>query len=78
MDSLLVHQPAIAIFSHLLFTVAAFYALQALRVDKIIKKNQVLQAQLFYIVMSIAIGWAVSNYVLELSFWARRLPMMFS
>ncbi len=77
MDSLLLHQPLLAIASHLFFMSIAFIALQAVMIEKIIKKNHVIKAQLLFILLSIVIGWAVSNFFLEISYWAGRVPKMF-
>ena len=77
MDSLLVHQPLLAIVSHIIFIGIAFYALQALMPEKIIRKNRVLQAQILFIFLSIMIGSSVSNFFLDISYWSGRLPAMF-
>ncbi|MER2088883.1 DUF1146 family protein [Sporosarcina sp. JAI121] len=71
------YQPLLAIVSHTVFIAVAFFALQAIMPEKIIKKNRVFQAQLLYILLSIAIGSTVSNFFLELSYWSGRLPFMF-
>lgn len=77
MQSILLYQPLLAIFSHIFFIGVSFYALQALMPEKIIKKNRVMQAQLLFILLSIAIGWAVSNFFLEISYWSGRIPKLF-
>ncbi|MFJ7934318.1 DUF1146 family protein [Sporosarcina sp. NPDC096371] len=78
MSSMLAFQPLLAIVSHIFFIGVAFYALQAIMPEKIIKKNRVIQAQILFILLSIAIGWAVSNFFLEISYWSGRLPFMFN
>lgn len=70
-------QPLLAIVSHIFFIGISFYALQALMPEKIIRKNRVMQAQLLFILLSIAIGWSVSNFFLEISYWSGRLPTLF-
>ena len=70
-------QPLLAIVSHIFFIAVAFYALQAIMPEKIIKKNRVIQAQILFILLSISIGWAVSNFFLEISYWSGKLPFMF-
>lgn len=77
MQSILLYQPLLAIVSHIFFIGVSFYALQALMPEKIIKKNRVMQAQLLFILLSIAIGWAVSNFFLEISYWSGRIPKLF-
>ena len=76
MSNMLVFQPLLAIFSHILFIGISFYALQAIMPEKIIRKNRVFQAQTLFILLSIAIGWSVSNFFLEISYWSGRLPML--
>ncbi|MHA6259002.1 DUF1146 family protein [Sporosarcina sp. CAU 1771] len=69
--------PLLAIVSHIVFIGLAFYALQAVMPEKIIRKNRVMQAQLLFIFLSILIGSAVSNFFLEISYWSGRLPTLF-
>jgi uncharacterized integral membrane protein (TIGR02327 family) len=77
MDAIMGYQPLLSIVSHTIFIGVAFFALQAIMPEKIIKKNRVFQAQLLFILLSIAIGWSVSNFFLEISYWSGRLPFMF-
>ena len=77
MDAIMGYQPLLSIVSHTVFIAVAFFALQAIMPEKIIKKNRVFQAQLLFILLSITIGWSVSNFFLELSYWSGRLPFMF-
>jgi uncharacterized integral membrane protein (TIGR02327 family) len=70
-------QAVIAILANIFFIGISFYALQALMMDKIIKKNRVFQAQLFYILASIMIGSIVANFFLNLTNWSNQLPFLF-
>lgn len=70
-------QAVIAILANVFFIGISFYALQALMMDKIIKKNCVFQAQLFYILTSIMIGSIVANFFLNLTNWSNQLPFLF-
>lgn len=70
-------QALIAILANVFFIGISFYALQALMMDKIIKKNRVFQAQLFYILASIVIGSIVANFFLNLTYWSNQLPFLF-
>ena len=65
-------QPLLAIVSHIFFTGVAFYALQALMLEKIIKKKPCLPGAVLFILLSIMIGMAVSNFFLEISYWSRK------
>ncbi|WP_155593642.1 DUF1146 family protein [Lysinibacillus cavernae] len=67
----------LGILSHLFFIAITFYALQAFMVDKLFKKNRVFQIQLIYILLSIVIGSAVSNFFLQISSWSGKLPYLF-
>lgn len=69
--------PILAIVSHIFFIGVTFYALQAVLPSHLIKKNHVFQAQILFILVSIAIGWAVSNFFLEISYWSGRIPYFF-
>ena len=71
-------QAIIAILANIFFIGISFYALQALMLDKIIKKNRVFQAQLFYILSSIVIGSAVANFFLNLTAWSNQLQFLFN
>ncbi len=76
MDLLSVN-PLLAIASHIFFIGISFYALQAILPQAIIRKNRVLQTQLLFILLSIAIGSVVSNFFLDISYWSGRLPFIF-
>ena len=67
----------LGILSHLFFIAITFYALQAFMIEKLFKKNRVFQIQLIYILLSIAIGSAVSNFSLQISNWSGKLPYLF-
>lgn len=77
MNSMFGFHPLLAIVSHIIFIGLAFFALQAVMPEKIIRKNRVMQAQLLFIFLSILIGSAVSNFFLEISYWSGRLPTLF-
>ena len=70
-------QAVIAILANVFFIGISFYALQAIMIEKIIKKNRVFQAQLFYILASIVIGTIVANFFLSLTTWSKQLPNLF-
>ena len=70
-------QAVIAILANIFFIGISFYALQALMVDKFIKKNHVFQAQLFFILVSIMLGSTVANFFLNLASWSNQLQYLF-
>ena len=70
MSGIIGFQPLLAIISHIFSSLLLFMHLQAIMPEKIIKKNRVMQAQILFILLSIAIGWAVSNFFLEISYWS--------
>ena len=65
-----------SIFSHLVFIALAWWALQSIRLDKLLKTNHVFQARLLYILLAIAIGSSVSNFFLDYLQWSRQLPLI--
>lgn len=67
----------IGILSHIFFIGITFYALQAIMLEKLFKKNKVFQVQLIYILLSVAIGSVVSNFFLQFSNWSGKLPYLF-
>ncbi len=70
-------EAGISIFSHIFFIGITFYAIQAFRLDQLFKKGHTFQIQLIYILLSVAIGSTVSNFILDLSSWSRQLPYLF-
>lgn len=69
-----------ALFSMILslfFIGLSFWALQSLRLDQLFKKNEVPRARVLYVLLSIAIGSAVSTFFLNYLQWARQLPLLF-
>lgn len=69
-------QSLISILSHLLFISITWWALQAIHYEKWMKPNRVIQMRLLLILVTIAIGSAVSNFFLDYLFLSQRLPMM--
>lgn len=69
---------AISIFSHIFFIAVTFYALQAFRIEQLFKRGRTFQIQLIYILLSIAIGSSVSNFILDITGWSRQLPYLFT
>lgn len=71
-------QATIALISHIFFIGVSFYALQAVRLDMIFKKGKNFQIQLIYILLSIALGYTVSNFLLNFTGLSKQLPYLFS
>ncbi|WP_018661175.1 DUF1146 family protein [Heyndrickxia acidiproducens] len=70
-------QALISIIIQLFFIGMTFWILQGVNIEKIIKKNRIVQAKLLYIFLSIAIGSTVGNFFLDYLLWSQRLPLMF-
>ncbi|GER66387.1 putative membrane protein YwzB [Weizmannia acidilactici] len=70
-------QAVISIITNLFFIGMTFWILQAINIEKILKKNRVIQAKLLYIFLSVAIGYSVSNFFLDYLLWAQHLPLLF-
>ena len=71
-------QAILSILSHAFFIGITFFALRAVMIEKVVKKQHVFQVQLLYILLSIAIGSTVSNFFLNMSNWSKQLPFLFS
>jgi uncharacterized integral membrane protein (TIGR02327 family) len=66
----------LSILSHLIFIAVSWWALQAIRLDQLLKPNHVFQARLLYILLAIIIGSSVSNFFLDYLQWSRQLPLI--
>lgn len=69
-------QAIVNIISHLTFIAIAWWALQAIQFDKILRPNRVFQARLLYILLAIFIGSSVSNFFLDYLQWSKQLPLI--
>ena len=67
----------LSLASHIFFIGVTLYAMQSLRLDQLFKKGRTFQIQLVYILLSITIGTAVSNFFLTFSGWANDLKFLF-
>ncbi|MEH7303710.1 DUF1146 family protein [Neobacillus drentensis] len=66
----------LSILSHLVFITISWWALQAIRLDQLLKPNRVFQARLLYILLAIIIGSSVSNFFLDYLQWSQQLPLL--
>jgi uncharacterized integral membrane protein (TIGR02327 family) len=66
----------VSIISHLVLIAVSWWALQAIRLDKLLKPNYVFQARLLYILLAICIGSTASNFFLDYLQWSKQLPLM--
>ncbi|MDQ0154288.1 DUF1146 family protein [Robertmurraya andreesenii] len=71
------HQALISIISHLVFIAIAWWALQSINYEKLLRGNHVFQARVLFILLSIVIGSTVSNFFLDYLLWSQQLPMIF-
>jgi uncharacterized integral membrane protein (TIGR02327 family) len=67
----------VGIFTHLIFIALAWWALQSLNFDKLLRAGRVMQARILYIMLSIVIGSAVSNFFLDYLLLSRQLQHIF-
>lgn len=70
-------QALLSILSHLFFIAIAWWGLQAIRLEKLLRPNRVFQARLLYVLLAIVIGSSVSNFFLDYLQWSRQLPLIF-
>jgi uncharacterized integral membrane protein (TIGR02327 family) len=66
----------VSILSHIVFIAIAWWALQAIRLEQLLKPNHVFQARLLYILLAIFLGSSVSNFFLDYLQWSRQLPLI--
>jgi uncharacterized integral membrane protein (TIGR02327 family) len=66
----------LSILSHLIFIALAWWALQAIRLEKLLKSGHVFQARLLYIILAIIMGSSVSNFFLDYLQWSQQLPLI--
>ncbi|GLI83977.1 DUF1146 domain-containing protein [Rossellomorea marisflavi] len=77
MDVTFGQQALISMLIHLVVFAVTFWALQSIQLDKLLKKNRVAQGRLLYILLTIAIGSAVSRFLLDYYLWTQQLPTLF-
>lgn len=77
MDVTFGQQALISMLIHLVVFALTFWALQSIQLDKLLKKNRVAQGRLLYILLTIAIGSAVSRFLLDYYLWTQQLPTLF-
>ncbi|MGM0866943.1 MAG: DUF1146 family protein [Bacillota bacterium] len=70
-------QALISMIVHLFVFGITFWSLQSIQLDKLLKKNRVAQGRLLYILLTIAIGSAVSRFLLDYYLWSQALPVFF-
>lgn len=70
-------QAIATLISHIFFILVAFWALQAIRVEKIIRKYHIMQARILYLLISIAIGYAASSFFIEFILSSQNLIFLF-
>ncbi|PRY82102.1 DUF1146 family protein [Alkalibacterium olivapovliticus] len=58
-------QSIVNLISHIFFILVAFWSLQALRTDALIKKYHIPQARTLYIITAIALGYSASNFFID-------------
>lgn len=58
-------QSLLRLISHVFFIGLSFWALQGLRIDEMFKKNRVQQIRMLYLIVSIALGFTISDFFLD-------------
>ncbi|GEK88309.1 DUF1146 family protein [Alkalibacterium putridalgicola] len=70
-------QSLVNLVSHVFFVLVVFWAMQALKTDVLIKKHHIPQARTLYIVISIAVGYTVSNFFIDFILSIQNLFFLF-
>lgn len=71
-------QALISIIVNLVLLFITWKALQALNLEKLMKKGRVAEARLLLILLTIAIASSVSRFLLDYLFWSQQLQYLFS
>lgn len=58
-------QSLITVISHLGFIMLSYWALQSLNTERCFRKGRTNHLQILYILMSIALGYTVSSFVID-------------
>ncbi|MDP4162934.1 MAG: DUF1146 family protein [Bacillota bacterium] len=69
-------QALLGIITHLVFIALSWWALQAIRMEKLLRANHVVQARVLYILLAIVLGSSVSHFFLDYLQWSRQLPYL--
>ena len=56
----------IVLLSHMIFIFISFWSMKAIRLEKWIRKGHIREARVLYFFLSIALGYTVSTFLLEL------------
>jgi len=67
------YMAVISMISHVLFIYITWVAVQSINVEFFIQKGKVKEARLLMILITVAIGVTVSNFVLDLLNWSQDL-----
>ncbi|MRX74136.1 DUF1146 domain-containing protein [Bacillus lacus] len=70
-------QALLSILVHLVFIFITWWALQAINIEKAIKRGRVVQTRVLLILVTIAIASLVSNFFLNYLLWSRQIPYLF-
>lgn len=71
-------QALVGVTAYIIFIGISFYALQGLRIEQLFKKGKTFQIQLFYVIISIAIGTTVADFFINFLTWSRTIPYIFN
>ena len=71
-------QSLITILSHFIFIGMSFWAVQSIRTDYLFKKNHSQQIKLFYLLITMAIGYTASNFFLDFFMHTQNLLLFFT
>lgn len=52
-------------FVYLFTIIVVIYAMDALRINEIFKKNKVFQARLFYLLVALSMTYLVANFIMD-------------
>ncbi|MGP4059152.1 DUF1146 family protein [Halobacillus litoralis] len=77
MEQYFAEEALLSMTSHLIFIVITWRVLQSVNFDAFFKKDRVFEARALIIMITIALGTAVSNFFLEFISWSNSLVYLF-
>lgn len=71
------YMSVISMASHVIFIYITWMAMQSINVDFFVNKDKIKEARILMILITIAVGVTVSNFVLDLLSWSQDLIFLF-
>ncbi|CAM3128623.1 DUF1146 family protein [Sporolactobacillus spathodeae] len=70
-------QALLSIFVHLIFFILAWWALQGVNFEKLLRRPASIRARILYLLLAIAISYPVAAFFLDYLNWSLALPQIY-